>query len=150
MSYSGARTVIQTHMAATGTALNPAIRNVKPGAPMRIAERMGRHWWTGDGDSDLIPQTLTDATGVERLALAWYWPIGDGSEAVAEEIDRQAHALAADLRNRLEGDDELGGNVASSTLGDFSMEYLETTGGWVGALFATIDLHYIDTDTIAD
>lgn len=151
MSFSGAMTVIGTHLTAAGAAVTPAIANVRRGAPMRIAEPLIRFWYTGDSDSELIPATLTDATFAERIAVGAYWPIADGSENVAQQVDIQTQALKAEIRHRLLADGDLGGNVAECEVGDFTVEYLELfTGGWAAVLLTTLDLHLTDTDTFAD
>lgn len=150
MTFAAAKTVIGTHLVSAGTAIPNPIRNVRAGPPLYLNERIIRHWYIGDTESELIPDTLTDDTTAERVVVGCYWPIADGSEAVAEVLDVEMQALKAEIKHRLVGDQKLGGNCAGITVGDFNVDFVEVVGGWYAAMLTEVQVHLIDTDTIAD
>jgi hypothetical protein len=150
VAFAGALNVIEQHLVAAGTALSNPIRNVKSGPPLALGERLIRCYYLGDTDSELIPDSLTDNTLAERVRVSAYWPIADAGATAADLRDVEIQALKAQIKNRLVGDDKLGGNCAGITVGDFAVAYVQVEGGWYAELETDVLVHLIDTDTIAD
>jgi hypothetical protein len=149
MTFPLALAAIGTHVTAAGTAVSPTIRDVAQGAPSAVNAPMLRYWYQGDVPAPHFPggQTMTTIMVGERVNVAAYWPASD--RAVLAGLDSWVRAVKHELKTRLIGDSQLGGQCDDLEVGDAEVEYLEVTGALVVRLLIPLTLDFGEAYTIS-
>jgi hypothetical protein len=81
------------------------------------------------------------------VTIAAYWPVAD--KAAMANLDARIHALKHELKTRLIGDSQLGGQCDDLDVGDAEVEYLEVTGALVARLTIPLTLDFGEAYTIS-
>ena len=144
MSWSGAITVLKTHMAASGTAF--AQRGGEPGVP---ATKTAAWYYTGSGDNPLIAETLTDHAYAENVDVRFYWPVATRDAIPSEELEHEVQDTTRDFIALLEADRSLGENVTDTAIGEATAGWLDLAGGAFRIVTIPLSLGFTDTEPIA-
>jgi hypothetical protein len=140
---------IGTHVRAAGTAVTPKILDVAQGSPVSVNAAMLRYWYSGDSPAPHYPggQTLTQIMVGERVNVAAYFPASDRS--VLAGLDTWVFAIKHELKTRLIGDSQLGGQCDDLEVGDAEVEYLDVGGALVVRLLIPLILDFGEAYTIS-
>lgn len=149
MSFSGALTVMDTHLVAAGAALDPKIHDVAQGeranlrrridyfvAEIGAPDRMGNH------------ETLTDWMFGVTVNVRIYIPVPDRSETLAANIEADLYAITVDIVTRLMGDYSLGGNATAMTIDGAEFGWLNMPG-WLRVATIPVGLDFVEQVSIA-
>jgi hypothetical protein len=112
--------VLQTHLTAAGAALTDPLLDVDRG--VLTGGRQIRYYWQGECEPPRMPaeRVLSGEMVGQRFTLAACWPLSDLSVDQVTELDKEMQALAFQVRTRIQGDSQLGGNVT-----DLDLDYGE-------------------------
>ena len=137
--------VLQTHLAAAGTALTDDLLDVDRGLPATRGRQI-RYYWGGEVEPPRMggPLVLNGQMVGERFIIAALWPLTDLSEELVTAIDVEMQLLAGEVRTRLLGDSTLGGYVT-----DLELSYAEPDIAIISnarhiVLQWTLDLAYVE------
>lgn len=145
MTWSGAITVLEAHLATSVTGYSFAIIGGDPGVPARKTV----FWaYAGSQDNELIGETLTDHPFSERITVGYLWPVAT-RQGVTRELEMEVRQVTRALIAALEGDRKLGGNVEALTIGEAVTGWL-TTDAFVRTSTITLDLGFTDVEPIAE
>lgn len=119
---AAALAVLETHLAAAGAALTDDLLDVDRG--FLTGGRQLRYYWSGEG----VPVRMGTENGNvlngrmigQRVKIAASWPLGDLDIETVTAIDTEMQTLAGEIRTRIQGDSQLGGNVV-----DLDLQYAE-------------------------
>lgn len=113
--------VLQQHLVAAGAALTDDLLDVDRGI-LATRGRQIRYYWDGECPPPQMqgPRVLNGEMVGQRFIIAAAWPLTDLSEAQVTAVDVEMQTLAGEVRTRLQGDSQLGGNVT-----DLDLEYAE-------------------------
>lgn len=150
MTFAAALTALNTHLVAAGAAITPAITDVGWGQPGAPTSTCIRYWYEGEGDSPkMAPRTLTDATVFEAIRIAAYWPVATRDKAPAAALDTRVQLFVRQVKNRLNGDSQLGGAVVDIELGNASAGWLTVGDAAWRSVEIPLVVILVDIDTIA-
>lgn len=111
--------VLQAHLVAAGGALTDPIQNVDRGLP--TGGRMIRYYWGGEvvppGMGGGEARVLNGQMVGQRFIIAATWPLTNLSVEMVTSMDSEMQTLAGQIRTRIQGDSQLGGNVTDLDLG---------------------------------
>lgn len=108
--------VLQTHLEAAAATLTDNTFAVDRG--IVTGGRQLRYYWSGETDAPRFDSRF-DLTGEivgQRFTIVASWPLGNLTPALATAIDIEMELLAGQIRTRLDGDSELGGNIDNHVL----------------------------------
>lgn len=137
--------VLQVHLAAAGGALTDPILDVDRGLP--TGGRMIRYYWDGEFDPSPIMGARYDLTGEmvgQRFAIAATWPASELSVELITALDIEMQALAGQIRTRIDGDSQLGGNVSDLELGYGTPDLVTISNARHVVLRWDLDLAYVE------
>lgn len=151
MTFSGALTVLETHLVAAGAALSPAITDVGGGEPGVPPGRAIRWWYEGDGEPKRMgaPRTLNDEMVGERITVRAYWSVPTRDKAPSRALEVAIQLAVRQIRHRLLGDSTLGGNVTDLDVSGADVEWLSLGDAWWRVATVKLVLDMVDIDTIA-
>jgi len=143
MTTEAALTVLGTHLAAAGTALSRPITDVARGLPYARGRQI-RYWWDGETEPVRMggPRVLNGELIGQRFNIAAMWPVVDGSETANAALDVEVIALTTDIRSRILGDSQLGGNVSDLELDYGEPDLVTIAGGLHLVVRWTLTLDY--------
>ncbi len=152
MTFSGAMTVIGTHLSTQGNTLSPKIIDVAQGEPSVPPGVCARYWYDGDGAPARLggQRTFGDEMVGERVTIRLYWPVQGREAAVAATREASVYAAKAAIKHALVGDSQLGGNCVDLEVGDVVAGWLllaEQGGAW-RTLTIPLVLDFVDVDPI--
>lgn len=137
-------TVLAGHLTASGAALTRPILNVSRG----FATGPGLwYYWSGEIDPTTIMgarNTLTSEMVGERFEIAALWAITNVGADLIAIYDADMQTLAGQVRTRIDGDSQLGGNVADLLLGDATPDVVVISNVRYLAVRWTLDLAYVE------
>jgi hypothetical protein len=136
--------VLATHLTAAGAALPDPIQDVDRGLP--TGGRMIRYYWGGEVDPPKMPgrRSLNSDIVGQRFEIAATWPLTDLTPEQVTIIDVEMQLLAGQIRTRIDGDSQLGGNVTDLTLGNAEVDLVViSTARYVGLRWM-LDLSYVE------
>ena len=118
MAYADVKAAIVVHAAAAGAAMTNPILDVRGAFPIPKS-RCIRVYYGGETEPTRMGgnRVLNGEMVAHRILIAAFFPISVGDEEVAVIIDNELQALAHDLRTRILGDSQLGGQSTDLTLG---------------------------------
>lgn len=125
MSYSGSLAAILTHVTAAGAALTIAFTDVATGFPVPKG-RCIRIFYGGEGDpTDVMGarRTMTTELIAELTVIEAYWPVSEMGESGASDIDAEMVTLKQEIKTRLYGDSQLGGQCTDLTIDDAQPDF---------------------------
>jgi hypothetical protein len=135
--------VLQAHLVAAGGALTDPMLNVDRGLP--TGGRQLRYYWGGEVDPPAMPtRDMTGDIVGQRFIIAALWPLSDLSVELVTAIDTEMQALAGQVRTRILGDSQLGGNVTDLTLSNAEPDLVSIGNARHVALRWDLDLSYIE------
>lgn len=136
--------VIATHLTAAGAALTDDILDVDRGLP--TGGRMIRYYWGGEVEPPRMggPRVMNGEMVGQRVIIVATWPLENLSVEMVTAIDAEMQTLAGEVRTRIQGDSQLGGNVT-----DLDLSYAEPDIVTIGnaryvALRWDLDLAYVE------
>lgn len=119
---------IETHAIAAGAAVTPKITDVCIGLPVPRG-RCGRIWWDGEQDERGGRRySLNHQLVANRIGVRFFWPVSDATEAAAKNRIYEMRAIAHELRTRILGDIQLGGNSTDLEVENAEAELLNSAG----------------------
>jgi hypothetical protein len=123
--------VVVGHCTAAGAALANPITDVANADPIPHSGRSIRVWWSGEADPIKrgAPRTINAELVGELVTITMLWSVSDAGETMAAARDAEVFALKSDLRTRLHGDVQLGGNVTDLELSYAVSDHLVYDGG---------------------
>jgi len=129
---------ITVHAAAAGAAVSPPITDVCVGLPWPRG-RCIRVAWSGETATPKFPSRFTGESEMvgDQVVIRAFWPIGSADEAAHRGRVVEMATLAAELRDRLDGDATLGGELPDILEMGYAEPGFEQHGATV---FATLDV----------
>lgn len=139
-----ALTVLNTHLVAAGAALTDPFTDVDRGLP--TSGRQLRYYWDGEIVPPRMggPRVLNGEMVGERFAIVATWPVTNLDVATVAAIDAEMQTLAGEIRTRIQGDSQLGGNVTDLDLGYGSPDLVTISNVRMIALRWSLDLAYVE------
>ncbi len=136
--------VLATHLTNAGAALPDPIGDVDRGLP--IGGRMIRYWWGGEVPPPKMsgPLVLNGRMVGERFEIAALWPASDLDVTLITAIDVEMQLLAGEVRTRIQGDSQLGGNVTDLDLDYAAPDVVTISNARHLVLRWTLDLSYVE------
>lgn len=136
--------VVATHLVAAGGALTNPILDVDRGFP--TGGRSIRYYWTGEVEGS---QVFARNVVGQRFAIAALWPLSTLAPEVVAALDAEMQLLAGQVRTRLDGDTQLGGNAEWLELGYGKADVVTISNALFVALHWDLDIWYV-TYTLSD
>lgn len=129
MTYATVKAAVLTHAGTAAAAVSPAITDVKSAFPLPTG-RCVRVYYGGEADPVKMGArwTLNSEMIAKRTMIAAFWPISNMSAELAASIDAEAEAFGHALRTALDGDAQLGGACADSSLLDAAPDIFNING----------------------
>lgn len=129
MAYADQLAAIKTHATAAGAACTPAILDVAVGAAIPNTTRSVRLFYGGEAEPERMGAGLTFNSRMigERIVVVLYIAVSNLSEQEIEAVETELYAFKHELRTRILGDSQLGGQSTDLTMSLFEPEY-EVTG----------------------
>jgi len=137
--------VLQAHLVAAGAALTDPLLDVDRGLPATRGRQV-RYYWGGEVDPPRMAgrRDLTGDIVGQRFIIAALWPLSDLSEELVTAIDIEMQLLAGEIRTRIDGDSQLGGNVTDLDLGYAEPDIVTVANARHIALRWDLDLSYVE------
>lgn len=145
MAFSDQLAAIKTHAVAAGTAMSNPIKDVAIAWPAPGPERCIRIFYGGEAEPPRIgaPRVLNEELVAERIVLVAFWPMSNLSVKQAEVIEDELYDLKHEIRTRVLGDSQLGGQST-----DLEMGYAETDFVLVGGTsYRTLEIEFLTDHT---
>ena len=135
--------VLETHLVAAGAALTDPMEDVDRGIPA-TSGRSIRYYWAGEVAPPKMsgPMVFNGIMVGERFVIAAVWPLSDLDVETVTAIDVEMQDLADQVRTRIHGDSQLGGNVTDLNLDYGEPELVTIAGARHVALRWDLDLAY--------
>lgn len=118
MAYADTKAAIVVHAAAAGAALTDPILDARAAFPVPKGRCIRVYY---GGEAEPVRMGASRTLGTEMVGsvtlIAAFFPIVLNDEDVVAQIDADLQALAHDLRTRVLGDSQLGGNSTDLELG---------------------------------
>ena len=143
MTWSGAITVLESHMAAAGTAFS------QQGGESLPARKTAAWYYTGTTDCALIPPTLTDHPYDETLEVRFYWPVSTRAAIPARTLENEVESVTRTFLARIFADIDLGANVEHVEVGDATAGWLDIDGSAWRIVTIPLTLGFTDVEPIA-
>ena len=139
---AAALVVLDAHLVAAGAALTSPIVDVRRGLP--TGGRQIRHYYGGEVEPPKMsgPLVLNGQMVGERERIAVTWPLSDLEPAQVTAIDDEMRAVAVQIRTRIQGDSQLGGNVQDLDLQYGEPDLVLISGARHIALTYDLDMSY--------
>jgi hypothetical protein len=136
--------VLDAHLVAAGAAITEDISDVARGLP--TGGRMIRYYWAGEVEPPKMggPRVLNGQMVGQRFAIVALWPLGNLNPDTVAAIDAEAQQLAGEIRTRIQGDSQLGGNVTDLDLNYGEMDLAIVSGARHLAMKWELDLAYVE------
>ena len=136
--------VLEAHLVNAGSALPDEILDVTRGLP--TGGRMLRYYWDGEVDPPRMggPLVMNAEMVGERFVIAATWPMSDLSPELVTTIDVEMQLLAGEIRTRINGDAQLGGNVTDLELSYARSENILIANVLHATLSWNLDLAYVE------
>lgn len=136
--------VLEAHLVAAGAALTNPMLDVARGLP--TGGRMLRYYWGGEVEPPHMGgnRVLNGEMVGQKFIIAALWPLSDLSPATVTSIDAEMQVLAGQIRTRLLGDSQLGGNVTDLDLQYGESDLVIVSGTRHVAILWDLDLAYIE------
>lgn len=137
--------VLQAHLlAADAAALSDPFLDVDRG--LVTGPRQLRYYWSGEVAPPRMPgqRVLNGELVGQRFRIAASWPTSDLSLAQITVIDTEMQLLTGQIRTRIQGDSQLGGNVTDLDLGYFEPDMVLVSNVRLIILAADLDLSYVE------
>ncbi len=136
--------VLQAHLVAAGGALTVPILDVTRGLP--TGGRAIRYYWGGEVEPPKMtgPRVLNGQLVGQRFRIAATWPLSDLSPEQVTAIDVEMQLLAGQIRTRIQGDSQLGGNVTDLDLDYGDPDLVLISGARYVAMTWDLDLAYVE------
>lgn len=137
--------VLETHLVAAGAALTDPLLDVDRGLPSTRGRQV-RFYWGGEQEPPRMggPRVLNGEMVGQRFIVVACWPLTDLSEELASAIDVEMQQLAGQVRTRIQGDSQLGGNVTDLDLGYADPDIAVIGGARHVILQWDLDLAYVE------
>jgi hypothetical protein len=121
---------VLVHAQAAGNAITPAITDVNVAYPVAPG-RCGRIFYGGEAEGERIGarRTLNSELIGEQITIVFFWPLSEIGETASASTETELYNLKHQLRTRLLGDSQLGGQSADLVLEYIEPGFWETTGG---------------------
>lgn len=109
--------VLQAHLVAAGAALTDPLLDVDRGL-LTTRGRACRYYWAGECEPPRMGgrRVLNGEMVGQRFHIDAAWPLSDLSEELVTAIDVEMELFAGQVRTRIQGDSQLGGNVTDLDL----------------------------------
>lgn len=143
MSYDSAVTVLESHLDAVATTYKYTTQGGEPGTPPR---KLIAWWFDGDGENDLIGETLTDHPFGDRIRVRVYIPVATRAVNPSRAVEMELRAVIRAIKTRLWADRDLGGNVESLVIDDSDTGWLSLDNGWFRVASFGLGLGVTDTE----
>jgi hypothetical protein len=136
--------VLEAHLVAAGAALTDDLLDVDRG--LLIGGRQLRYYWSGECEPPAMGGTrvLNGELVGQRFTIAASWPLSDLSVELVEAIDVEMQVLAGEIRTRIQGDSQLGGNVTDLDLGYAEPDIMTIANARHVVLQWTLDLAFVE------
>lgn len=136
--------VLEAHLTAAGLALPDDLLDVARGLP--TGGRQLRYYWGGEVEPPRMggPLVLNGEMVGQRFVIAALWPLSDLSPELVTTIDIEMQLLAGEIRTRIQGDSQLGGNVTDLDLGYADPDIVVIANARHVALIWQLDLAYVE------
>lgn len=136
--------VLATHLTAAGAALTDPIGDVDRGFP--TSGRMIRYYWGGELEPPKMGgrRVLNGEMVGQRFEIAALWPASNLSVDLITVLDVEMQLLAGEIRTRIQGDSQLGGNVTDLDLGYATADDVMISNARHIVLRWTLDLSYVE------
>ena len=136
--------VLATHLTNAGAALTDPILDVDRGLP--TGGRQLRYYWAGEVPPPKMsgPLVLNGQMVGERVAIAALWPLTNLSVELVTAIDAEMQVLAGEIRTRIQGDSQFGGNVTDLDLGYAEPDLVTISNARHVAVRWDLDLAYVE------
>lgn len=150
MSFSGAIDQIITHCTAAGTAITPAITDIRVGDPGAPPGECIAISYTGDVEPVQFPggRTLNMTQLGEHLAIRAYWPVSDREQAIAKDLELRVQALRSAIEDEIRGNSLLAGEVTDLDLDHAVASWAQANGTWYRILEQGVTLTFADDTAI--
>jgi hypothetical protein len=116
MTWATLQTVLRGHLTAAGAAVTPAVPVVRLAGPA-TPQRQITCEYAGDDDNPYAGNTLAQRQAGEKLEIKVWVPVTSTDVTAAEAVETLLLTLKEEIRTRLYGDMNLGGNCMGLTLG---------------------------------
>lgn len=138
-----AEVVLLAHLVAADAALSNPCLDVARGLPTGAAQL--RYYWGGEVDPPGIPPRVLKAELLgQRFVIVRTWAAADLSPGTVAAIDAEMQSTAGQIRTRINGDSQLGGNVTDLRLEFAEPDILTITGTRCIVLKWFLDLSYVE------
>lgn len=141
---AAALVVLNAHLVAAGAALTDDVLDVDRG--LLTGGRQLRYYWSGECEPPRMPErrVLTGELVGQRFTIAAAWPLSDLTVEKVTAIDIEMQTLAGEVRTRIQGDSQLGGNVTDLDLDYGEPNVLVISGARHVVLEWQLDLAYVE------
>ena len=141
---AAALVVLSTHLTNAGAALPDPLTDVDRGLP--TGGRQLRYYWDGEIEPPKMGgrRVLNGELVGQRVAIAATWPLGNLLPDVVTAIDIEMQLLAGEIRTRIQGDSQLGGNVTDLDLGYGQPDLVTIANARHVALRWDLDLAFVE------
>lgn len=136
--------VLQAHLVAADATLTDPLLDVDRG--LLTGGRQIRYYWAGEVEPPRMSgrRVLNGEMVGQRFTIAASWVAQDLSVASVASIDTDMQALAGQIRTRIQGDSQLGGNVTDLDLQYGSPNLLTIGNARHVILEWQLDLAYVE------
>ncbi len=136
--------VLQAHLVAAGAALTDPLLDVDRG--VLTGGRTIRYYWSGECEPPKMPgpRVLNGELVGQRFTIAACWPLTDLSVEQVTALDIEMQSLAGQVRTRIQGDSQLGGNVTDLDLDYGEPSMLTIAGARHVVMEWQLDLAYVE------
>lgn len=137
--------VLKAHLVAAGAALPDPMLDVDRGLPATRGRQI-RFYWGGEVVPPRMggPKVLNGLMVGQRFVIVALWLLTDLSEELVTAIDAEMQLLAGEIRTRIQGDSELGGNVTDLDLGYGEPDVVLIANARHIAMRWDLDLAYVE------
>lgn len=121
---------IVAHAVTVGAAQTPPITDVARADPVPRG-RSCRVWWAGEVPPPgfgQAPSVLNGQLVGERVLVGWFWPVGDSSEVLASNRDKEVWAVNDAFRAAIQADSTLSGTCTDLDVQYAANDYVASNG----------------------
>jgi hypothetical protein len=138
---------IETHAQTVGAAMTPAMTDVCIGLPFPRG-RCVRVYWDGEADPPRMPMrnSLNSELVGDRVTVRGFWPVASADEAAHKARVLEMHALAHGIRDAIDGDTTLNGEIDTVVVGDSVPDAIQFGGTWYAVLDIPLTLGHREVE----
>lgn len=137
MGFTETIDAVATHATAAGAALSVPITNVAVGWPVPSGSCV-RIYWTGEAEPVRMggARVLNGEMVSDRIVVVAFFRVPDFSETAARNLILDMRLFKHELRTRILGDSQLGGNQTDLEMDYFDGDFISI--GREGAIYGTV------------